>query len=80
MEIVHDDRSHAIAFEKKLNYINLLLDQEQTDEITSNTEQQETQNFSEEQLLEQELKVYCWKSTEIHKKNLPTVRRNVIVS
>ena len=36
------------------NYINSLLDQEQTDDTTSNTEHMETQCVSEEQLLQQQ--------------------------
>ena len=37
------------------NYINSLLDPEQTDDTTSNTEHMETQSVSEEQLLEQQI-------------------------
>ena len=37
MKIVHDNHFHVIAPKKGRNYINSLLDQEQTDDTTSNT-------------------------------------------
>ena len=54
MGTVHEKLSHAIASKMYKNYLNSFLDQEQTDDTTSNTEQTETQNASEERLLERQ--------------------------
>ena len=54
MEVVHDDPLSRNRFRNVRNYINSLLDQEQTDDTPSNTENTEAHNVSEEKLPEQQ--------------------------
>ena len=54
MGTVHEKFSHAIASKMYKNCLHSFLDQEQTDDTTSNTEQTEAQNVSDEPFLEKQ--------------------------
>ena len=79
MKIVQENYSRVMDFMTSKKYINSFLGQEQTDSTMSNIEKTDTQNVSEETLLEQQFNDF-FRIKSGYPGNVLLARRNVILS